>query len=86
MDQSKISCKEIFESLSEYVDGDLDESICEEIKLHMKDCAPCEKFLEGFRRSIAISKLAGKTTDSPPSIPEEVKSTLRAVLKHKINS
>ena len=85
MDQSKISCKEMFESLSEYVDGDLDESVCEEIRLHMKDCAPCEKFLDSFRHSIEISKLAGKTVELPPSLPEEVKSALRAVLKQKFN-
>lgn len=85
MDQSKISCKEMFESLSEFVDGDLDESVCEEIRLHMQDCAPCEKFLEGFRRSIEISKVAGKTVESPPSLPEEAKSALRAILKQKFD-
>jgi hypothetical protein len=51
----------------------------------MKDCAPCENFLDSFRRSIEISKLAGKTVDSPPSLPEKVRSALRAVLKQKFN-
>ena len=75
----------MFESLSGYIDGDLDESMCEQIKLHMQGCDPCEKFLDSFRRSIEISKLAGKTVLSPPSLPEEVKSALRAVLKQKFN-
>jgi hypothetical protein len=84
MGQSKISCKDMFESLSEYVDGHLDDSVCEEIRLHLQDCAPCEKFLDSFRRSIEISKLAG-TVESPPSLSEEAKSVLRAILKQKFN-
>jgi anti-sigma factor (TIGR02949 family) len=85
MDQSKISCKEMFESLSAYVDGDLDESVCEQIRQHTQGCAPCEKFLDSFRHSIEISKVAGKTAGAPPSLPEEVKSVLRAILKQKFS-
>ena len=75
----------MFESLSEYVDGELDESMCEQIQLHMQDCVPCKTFLASLRRSIEISKLPDKTVESPPPLPDDVKSALRVVLKKKIN-
>jgi hypothetical protein len=86
MDEDRSKCKEIFESLSDYVDGDLDEGMCNQIRQHMQDCPPCEKFFEGFRRSIEASKFAGKTVDSTPPLPEDIKSALRAVLKQKLTS
>lgn len=45
-------CREIFERLSEYVDGELDPKICESFDAHMGDCAPCQAFLESLRRTV----------------------------------
>jgi predicted anti-sigma-YlaC factor YlaD len=34
-------CRQLLNSLSGYVDGDLHQELCDEIELHMKDCENC---------------------------------------------
>ena len=47
-----LSCEEIFAKLSEYLDGELDPSICATLEDHMGDCPPCERFLESLKNTI----------------------------------
>lgn len=45
-------CKQIFAALSDYVDGALDEAMCERIRRHMGDCKACEAFLNSLRGTV----------------------------------
>lgn len=45
-------CKEIFAELSNYLDDELDESLCEELEKHMERCQPCIAFLQDLEKSI----------------------------------
>ena len=47
-------CREIFERLSEYMDGELDPELCERLEGHMDDCPPCVAFLESLRRTVRL--------------------------------
>lgn len=58
---SPARCKAIFAELSDYLDEQLDDSLCEELEKHLHGCAPCEVFLasleatiEGCRNSAAV--------------------------------
>ena len=48
------SCKQIFEKLSEYMDGELPSDLCERIDDHMADCPPCQSFMESLRRTVTL--------------------------------
>ena len=45
-------CKEMFAQLSDYLDEELDSSLCEELERHMDGCEPCQAFLASLQRSI----------------------------------
>ena len=45
-------CKQIFANLSDYLDGTLDDTLCEELERHMGRCKPCEAFLASLRNTI----------------------------------
>jgi len=45
-------CKEMFADLSNYLDDELDDSLCEELEKHMKGCQPCVAFLNSLEKSI----------------------------------
>lgn len=45
-------CKEMFADLSNYLDDELDDSLCEELEKHMKGCEPCVSFLASLEKSI----------------------------------
>ena len=50
----------MFAELSDYLDEQLDDSLCEELEKHLNGCAPCKVFvasleatIEGCRNSVA---------------------------------
>jgi len=45
-------CKAMFAELSNYLDEQLDDSLCEELERHLNGCAPCEVFLSSLRSAI----------------------------------
>jgi anti-sigma factor RsiW len=73
--EMSMTCRELFERLSEYVDGDLSQEICEEIRRHMEGCDPCVAFAKTLK---ATAELCRRLPSRP--IPPEVAADLRAVL------
>jgi len=47
-------CRQLFEKLSEYIDGELDLGDCARIEGHLGDCPPCQEFLASLRRTVAL--------------------------------
>ena len=45
-------CREIFQRLSEYMDGELNPDLCDRLEGHLDDCPPCVAFLESLRRTV----------------------------------
>jgi RNA polymerase sigma-70 factor (ECF subfamily) len=45
-------CKALFAQLSNYLDAELDSSLCEELEKHMDGCKPCKAFLASLERTI----------------------------------
>src|ERR1039458_10158890 len=44
-------CRRLFAALSDYMDGVVDDAMCDEMDLHLHDCQPCQAFLEIGRAS-----------------------------------
>ena len=45
-------CKAMFAELSDYLDEQLDDSICEELERHIQGCGPCEAFVATLEATI----------------------------------
>jgi RNA polymerase sigma-70 factor, ECF subfamily len=45
-------CKAMFAELSNYVDEQLDDSLCEELERHLDGCGPCKVFLASLEAAI----------------------------------
>lgn len=46
------SCKALFAQLSNYLDEQLDDSVCEKLEEHLKGCEPCKAFLTSLEATI----------------------------------
>ena len=70
------ACQEIFAVLSEYIDGELPEEVCEAIQAHNGNCPPCEAFMETFAKTVELVR-------AQPSEPlsQEMKDELAASLQ-----
>ena len=73
--EMSMSCRELFERLSEYVDGELPENICAEIRQHMEGCEPCVAFANTLKKT---ADLCRRLPSKP--MPPEVADNLRAFL------
>jgi RNA polymerase sigma-70 factor (ECF subfamily) len=50
--QRRQECRELFASLSEYMDGRVEPRTCEEIRAHIEACPSCVAFLRDLRHAI----------------------------------
>lgn len=70
-----MTCRELFERLSEYVDGELSREVCEEIRKHLDGCDPCVNFAKTLKTT---AELCRRLPSQP--IPSGVAADLRAFL------
>jgi anti-sigma factor RsiW len=55
-------CLALFDKLSEYIDGEMDEAERLEIEAHIAQCVACFSCLQSLRQTIALCKQAGRQT------------------------
>ena len=65
-------CRQLLNSLSDYIDGDLQQELCDEIELHMKDCDNCRIVVDTLSKTISLYQ----TSSEPAVVPEEVRQRL----------
>jgi anti-sigma factor RsiW len=69
-------CLEMFQQLSEYIDGELDTLTCAEIEKHIEACIPCRICLMTLKQTV---KLCKGMEDSP--VPRDVSDRLKSLLQ-----
>ena len=50
-------CRSLFAALSDYMDGLVDDALCEEMDRHINQCEPCQAFLASLKRAVAQCRL-----------------------------
>ena len=46
-------CRNLFAALSDYMDGLVDDAVCDEMNRHIEDCEPCQDFIASLRDAVA---------------------------------
>jgi predicted anti-sigma-YlaC factor YlaD len=65
-------CRALLNSLSDYVDGDLQQELCDEIELHMKDCENCRIVIDTLSKTVSLYQTSSEST----VVPDEVRQRL----------
>jgi predicted anti-sigma-YlaC factor YlaD len=65
-------CRQLLNSLSDYVDEDLPQELCDEIELHMKDCDNCRIVVDTLSKTVSLYQ----TSTEPPVVPDGVRQRL----------
>lgn len=60
-------CKAMFAELSDYLDEQLDDSLCEELERHMHGCGPCQAFVATLEATIAQCRRSPAENPRPQS-------------------
>jgi anti-sigma factor RsiW len=48
------NCRDLLESLSDYVDGELSENLCAELERHLHDCDNCRIVVDTLQKTIDL--------------------------------
>jgi anti-sigma factor RsiW len=71
-----ITCREMVDLLSDYVDGSLEPTVARQLEAHLRGCTDCTAFLRTFKDTLALTKEA-----ACDEMPEELKVRLRDFLR-----
>ncbi|HJW89916.1 MAG TPA: zf-HC2 domain-containing protein [Anaerolineales bacterium] len=65
-------CRALLASLSDFVDGVLEQELCAEIEKHMSNCENCRIVVDTLRKTVLLYQ----QTNRPASVPAEVRERL----------
>lgn len=66
------NCHHLLESLSDYVDGELKQELCQEIERHAADCDNCRIVIDTLKMTVSLYR---ESADEP-EIPTDVRERL----------
>lgn len=69
-------CHDLLDQLSDYVDGELEESLCVELEAHLAECPNCRIMVDTVRKTITLYR-----SQVPDRLPPDVEARLYKVLK-----
>ena len=52
-EERPLRCRRLFAALSDYMDGVIDDAMCDEMDRHLQDCEPCQAFLASLKNAVA---------------------------------
>ncbi len=67
------ACHHLLDSLSDFVDGDLKEELCQEIQQHLEGCEDCQVVVDTLRKTIYLVRA---NAAEPIEIPTDVRERL----------
>lgn len=66
------SCQHLLDSLSDYVDGELQTNLCAQLERHLENCTNCKIVVDSLRKTVYLYQV----TAGEPDVPEEVRQRL----------
>jgi anti-sigma factor RsiW len=70
------SCRELLGQLCEYVDGELEASLCTKLEAHLAECANCRVMVDTVRKTITLYH-AQATSELPSAVEERLYRVLK---------
>ncbi len=74
-------CKELFEKMSEYLDGEMNLAMMKEAEKHLAHCTECEETVKTFKKCVSILK-----TTKNKTLPKKVKTQLKKLIEKEIQN
>ena len=79
-------CRQLFDLLSPFLDGELAGPPCEEIAKHMSSCAPCERYIASLRATRDTLRQMGGGDPIPSADAEEMLAECFRAVRAKLEA
>lgn len=73
MSEPSPSCRYVLDSLSEYIDGTLQDALCEEIERHLAECENCRVVVDTLKKTVYLVHFLD---DDTSALPDDVRARL----------
>ncbi len=74
-----MNCKGVIYEISNYIDGELDAAMKEELERHLSHCEDCSMVVDQTKKTVEIF-----CDSEPVALPDAVRSRLHAALRNKL--
>ena len=71
-------CHDYISNLNDFLDGEIDPSLCEEIEKHIGQCENCRIMIDSMRQTVKLCREGREE-----SLPKELESKLNNILKNR---
>lgn len=72
--------RKIFKNVCNFIDGELDEATCDELKKHIAACPRCQIYVDTVRQTIVLYQ----EKDTPQEMPAASRRRLHATIALKL--
>lgn len=66
------NCRQLLSLLSDYIDGELGQELCQRLEAHLAGCENCRIVIDTLRKTVYLYRVSTKD----PTMPEEVRQRL----------
>ena len=71
-------CHDYISNLNDFLDGEIDPALCEEIEKHIGQCENCRIMIDSMRQTVKLCREGREE-----SLPKELESKLNNILKNR---
>jgi anti-sigma factor RsiW len=75
--------RQIFNKVCDFIDDELDEATCEELKKHLSACPRCRIYVDSVRKTIMLYREKDATKKMPAESRQRLYATIALKLKDK---
>jgi anti-sigma factor (TIGR02949 family) len=74
--QHTLDCKDLLGNLSNYIDGDLSDDLCQEIQRHMAGCQNCRVVFDTLTKTVYLYHASAGEVEVPDDVRGRLFETL----------
>ncbi len=80
-----ITCRELIDFIADYLDHQLSPEARHEFERHLNVCPSCVRYLESYKQTIQLGKMAMQPSDEPAAgaVPEGLLRAIKAARTKK---
>ena len=65
-------CQALLEQLSDYIDGELEESLCAELEEHLAGCHDCRVLVDTTRKTVVLYRRHNQASELPAEVAKRL--------------
>ncbi len=78
-------CSKYIQNIADFIDGEIDETLCADIEKHLKECNNCRLMVDTLKQTVVLCR-DGKKEKLPPELEAKLNNVLKARWQKKFGN